>query len=132
MFSREDLPKLEYLTMCIKEGMRCHSPVPAVGRLTTKEMTIDGTTYPPGTSVGVSINLLHTNPTVWKDPHTFDPQRFSKDNITKIQPYSYCPFAAGSRYHFYIGPCDYTNSILFYIPIAFIYLMGIKLPTGLY
>lgn len=93
----EDLPKLEYLTMCIKEGMRCHSPVPGVGRQTTKEMTIDGTTYPPGTPVGVSINLLHTNPAVWKDPHTFDPQRFSKENITNIQPYSYCPFAAGSR-----------------------------------
>lgn len=51
---RSDLPHLEYLSMCIKEGMRLHSPVAIVGRETTKPFDLGDTVVPPGTSVIVS------------------------------------------------------------------------------
>ena len=54
---RSDLSKLEYLTMCIKEGMRLHCPVAIVARKTTKELDIGDKILPEGTVVQVSQNF---------------------------------------------------------------------------
>ena len=46
---RDDLPKLSYLSQCVKESMRIHPPVPNVGRQITKPLTFpDGRTVPEG------------------------------------------------------------------------------------
>ena len=37
-----DLAKLPYLTRCIKESLRLHSPVPATVRLLEEDLEIDG------------------------------------------------------------------------------------------
>lgn len=52
---RSDLRKFEYLTMCIKESMRLHCPVPFIGRVTTKEINLSGDIIPPGTQVLVNL-----------------------------------------------------------------------------
>lgn len=95
----EDLSKFEYLTMCIKEGMRLHSPVPFIQRRSTKEVEIDGYRFPPGTNFSISLSSVHINPTVWKEPDKYDPERFSKENImnNKGYTYSFVPFSAGPR-----------------------------------
>lgn len=95
----EDLAKFEYLTMCIKEGMRLHSPVPFIQRQSTKELEIEGHRFPPGTYFSISLSSVHINPTVWKDPMKYDPERFSKENImnNKGYTYSFVPFSAGPR-----------------------------------
>lgn len=96
---RENLSKFEYLTMCIKEGMRLHSPVPFIQRYSTKETVIDGHKFPPGTYFSISLSSVHINPTVWKEPLKYDPERFSKDSImnNKGYTYSFVPFSAGPR-----------------------------------
>lgn len=95
----ENLSKFEYLTMCIKEGMRLHSPVPFIQRYSTKETVIDGHKFPPGTYFSISLSSVHINPTVWKEPLKYDPGRFSKDSImnNKGYTYSFVPFSAGPR-----------------------------------
>ena len=94
----EHLPKLEYLTMCIKESLRLHPPVHFTSRELTKPMTIDGTVIPPGTVIDSSIYLIHHNPVVWgKDHMTYNPDRFLPDNITKMDPFAFIPFSAGPR-----------------------------------
>ncbi|XP_076097048.1 leukotriene-B4 omega-hydroxylase 3-like [Mytilus galloprovincialis] len=93
----EDLGKFEFLTQCIKEGMRLHSPVPLISRQSTKEFTLEGITFPPGTFFGINIYGLHHNPAVWTDPTKFDPDRFSKDNATKMDSFAFTPFSAGPR-----------------------------------
>lgn len=46
---REDLTKIPYTTMCIKESLRLYPPVPGMSRKTTKPMTFfDGRTLPEG------------------------------------------------------------------------------------
>ncbi|KAJ8299716.1 hypothetical protein KUTeg_023776 [Tegillarca granosa] len=102
--TRDDLNKMDFLTMCIKEGIRRWAPVPSLERISTEEITIDNITYPPGTSFGVSLEFLHNNPDIWNDPKKFDPQRFSKDNICDIKPFSFCPFSAGPRYTISLDP----------------------------
>ena len=43
---REDVSKMEYLTMCIKEGMRDHCPVPFIQREFTHDFEINGHKFP--------------------------------------------------------------------------------------
>jgi hypothetical protein len=69
---RDDIPKLKYMTMCIKESMRLHCPVPFIERELTKEMTIDGVTLPKGSVIDIQIYNLHHNPTVWEEPMVWE------------------------------------------------------------
>ncbi|KAK7478152.1 hypothetical protein BaRGS_00030599 [Batillaria attramentaria] len=92
-----DLPKLEYLTQVIKEGMRLHCPVPFIQRQLTQPTTIEGVTLPVGTYCTIHLLNLHHNPLVWPDPWTFDPDRFHPDNMKDKDTYAFVPFSAGPR-----------------------------------
>ncbi|XP_063153959.1 cytochrome P450 4A4-like isoform X2 [Candoia aspera] len=94
----DDLGKMTYTTMCIKESFRIYSPVPSVSRKLSKPITFfDGRTLPEGIVVTVDIYSLHKNPRVWQDPFEFDPMRFSAENSSKRHSHAFIPFAAGSR-----------------------------------
>lgn len=94
----EDLSKLTFLTQCIKEGMRLHCPVPFVARNNTVPLNIEGHTIPPGTFVVANIWCLHHNPAVWGPDHMqYKPERFSKDNLAKLDSFAFLPFSAGPR-----------------------------------
>ncbi|KAH3871925.1 cytochrome P450 4F1-like isoform X2 [Dreissena polymorpha] len=93
-----DLPHLEYLTMCIKEGMRMYCPVAIVARVTTKDLKMADITVPPGINVMINIWMLHHNEEVWGPDHwEFKPERFSKENCAKMDPYQFVPFSGGPR-----------------------------------
>ncbi|XP_022104399.1 cytochrome P450 4F22-like [Acanthaster planci] len=94
----DDLNNMPYLTKCLKESLRVHSPVPNVIRTLTRPVTFpDGRKLPKGTFVCVTIGGLHNNPHVWDDPETFDPERFSPERAKNIPPFAYVPFSAGPR-----------------------------------
>ncbi|XP_011425793.3 nacrein-like protein isoform X1 [Magallana gigas] len=94
----KDLGKLDYLTECIKEGMRVHSPVPGVSRVNTQPIKVDDVTIPPGTIILINFYALHHNPTVWGQDHMeFKPERFNRDNSEKRDSFAFCPFSAGPR-----------------------------------
>nr|AFP66954.1 cytochrome P450 [Perinereis nuntia] len=94
----EDLSKLKYLTMCIKEALRLHTPVPFIEREHTKDLEIDGKVLPPGSIVDVQIYNLHHNPVVWgEDNMEYKPSRFAPENVEKRDPYAFLPFSAGPR-----------------------------------
>ena len=58
-----------YMTQCIKEAMRLHSPVPFIRRESTKAFTIDGIELPAGCAFDVGAWYIHHNPTVWGEDH---------------------------------------------------------------
>ncbi|XP_061488881.1 cytochrome P450 4B1-like [Rhineura floridana] len=94
----DDLSKMTYCTLCIKESLRLYPPVPGVSRELSKPITFfDGRTLPEGSWVAVSIYLIHRNPIIWKNPEVFDPQRFSPENISGQNSHAFLPFAAGPR-----------------------------------
>ena len=90
---------LPYFTQCIKEALRLHSPVPAVIRRLTKPLEIEGVELLPDTAVYISFYAMHHNPLVWGEDHMeYKPDRFLQENISKMDSYAFCPFAAGPRY----------------------------------
>ncbi|KAM9309980.1 cytochrome P450 4B1-like [Pholidichthys leucotaenia] len=94
----EDLSKIPYTTMCIKESIRLYPPVPGMARVTTKPITFpDGRTLPPGSRIGTSVYGVHRNKTVWERPDVFDPLRFLPENVAKRSPHAFVPFSAGPR-----------------------------------
>ncbi|XP_075176639.1 cytochrome P450 4A4-like [Anomaloglossus baeobatrachus] len=97
-FEWEDLGKLPYTTMCIKESMRLFPPVPEVVRELKEPITFfDGQSLPKGTIVLISIYIINRCPSIWEDPEVFDPLRFSPENSSSRHSHAFLPFSAGPR-----------------------------------
>ncbi|XP_016006835.2 cytochrome P450 4B1 isoform X2 [Rousettus aegyptiacus] len=97
-FQWEDLGKMTYLTMCVKEAFRLYPPVPQVYRQLSQPVSfIDGRSLPAGSLISLNIYALHRNSSVWPNPEVFDPMRFSRDDVSHRHPYAYMPFSAGPR-----------------------------------
>ncbi|XP_033008095.1 cytochrome P450 4B1-like isoform X3 [Lacerta agilis] len=94
----DDLGKMTYSTMCIKESLRLYPPIPLIARELTSPVTFaDGRTVPKGFRTALDVYGLHRNPEVWDNPEEFDPLRFSTENSKHRHPYAFLPFAAGPR-----------------------------------
>nr|DBA17900.1 TPA: hypothetical protein GDO54_016211 [Pyxicephalus adspersus] len=94
----EDLGKIPYTTMCIKESLRLYPPVPGVARKLSKPITFcDGRSLPKGSLIILSIYCVNRSTGFWENPEVFDPLRFSPDNSIDRHPHAFLPFSAGSR-----------------------------------
>ncbi|XP_063456851.1 cytochrome P450 4F11 isoform X2 [Pan paniscus] len=94
----DDLAQLPFLTMCIKESLRLHPPVPVISRCCTQDIVLpDGRVIPKGIVCLINIIGIHYNPTVWPDPEVYDPFRFDQENIKERSPLAFIPFSAGPR-----------------------------------
>uniref|UniRef100_A0A8C7A121 Cytochrome P450 4B1-like n=1 Tax=Nothoprocta perdicaria TaxID=30464 RepID=A0A8C7A121_NOTPE len=89
---REDLGKMTFCTMCIKESLRLFPPVPIVSRYLSKPVTFsDGRSLPEGL-FALSIRLVHLI-----FPQMFDPMRFAPQNAAQRHSHAFLPFSAGPR-----------------------------------
>ncbi|XP_067687365.1 cytochrome P450 4B1-like [Haliotis asinina] len=93
----DDLAKLTYLPIFIRECMRMFPPVPVVSRQLSQPLVINGVEVPKGVEVDINIYQLHRNPNVWPNPLEFDTGRFSLDTAADRDPYCFVPFSAGPR-----------------------------------
>ncbi|XP_008114559.1 cytochrome P450 4A6 [Anolis carolinensis] len=94
----DDLGKMPYTTMCIKECLRLYPPVPVVSRQLSKPITFcDGRILPEDAVISISIYNIHRNPSIWEDPEVFDPTRFSPERSSHRHSHAFVPFAAGPR-----------------------------------
>uniref|UniRef100_A0A8C2SQN8 Cholesterol 24-hydroxylase n=1 Tax=Coturnix japonica TaxID=93934 RepID=A0A8C2SQN8_COTJA len=91
----EDLGKLKYLSQVLKESMRLYPPVPGTVRWTGKETVIEGVRIPANTTLIFSTYIMGRMERYFKDPLSFNPDRFSKDAPKPY--YSYFPFSLGPR-----------------------------------
>nr|XP_042123941.1 cytochrome P450 3A19-like [Peromyscus maniculatus bairdii] len=93
----EALVEMEYLDMVVNETMRLYPVIGRINRLSKEDAEINGVFIPKGTVVVIPIFVLHQNPKYWPDPEEFHPERFSKENKDRINPYTYMPFGYGPR-----------------------------------
>ncbi|NXH30963.1 CP46A hydroxylase, partial [Myiagra hebetior] len=91
----EDLGKLTYLSQVLKESLRLYPPVSGTLRRLEKEQVINGIRIPANTTVFLNTYIMGRMEKFFKDPLTFDPDRFSKDAPKPY--YCYFPFSLGPR-----------------------------------
>ena len=96
--SFENLSKLEYTTMAIKESMRLYPPVWGITRDAAKEDVIGGYRIKKGDSIAMSPYAVHRLEKYWENPLKFDPERFSPERMKNIHRYAWFPFGGGQRF----------------------------------
>lgn len=89
---------LHALDLVLKESMRLIPPVPAMGRQALVDTELCGQFVPAGTPALVAPLPVHHDPSLWPDPHAFDPERFAEDRREdKAHRFAYLPFGGGAH-----------------------------------
>jgi cholesterol 24(S)-hydroxylase len=91
------ISEFHFLLNCFKEAIRMYPPAGGTGRVIEETKTINGITIQAGTPCFVAGIQLNYNPRYWKDPHVFNPDRWSKEE-EKLRPKcSFFTFSQGPR-----------------------------------
>ncbi|KAL3751808.1 hypothetical protein ACJRO7_012615 [Eucalyptus globulus] len=95
----DDLPRLKYLKLVLKEVMRLHPPaVLLLPRETVGHFNLFGYDVDPKTRVHVNVWAIGRDPSMWKDPEEFVPERFENSPIDYSgNHFELLPFGAGRR-----------------------------------
>jgi cytochrome P450 len=93
---RERLDDPASVEAVLHESMRLFPPAWAIGRRAVEDHIADGVTIPAGSVVIVSPWLLHHDARWWRDPVSFDPDRWVGEEPVADRR-AYIPFGAGSR-----------------------------------
>lgn len=93
----EDIPKLTSLNRVIREALRLFPPAWLFARQAFEDTEVAGERFTKGQVVLVLPYITHRLPTLWNEPDTFDPERFSTESSTDaaVWKYAYLPFGAG-------------------------------------
>jgi cytochrome P450 len=93
----DDLPRLPYTDMVIKEAMRLYPPAWLVSREPTEDVVVGGYPVKKAETVLMSPYILHHDPRWWDEPERFIPERFSPENEARLHKHAYIPFGSGPR-----------------------------------
>jgi hypothetical protein len=89
--------KCVYLNAVIKETLRLYAPLPTYEpRSMGANSVIEGYSIPAGTVVGMSPYTLHRNAEVFKDPLTFNPDRWLGGEAAEMNRWFWA-FSSGGR-----------------------------------
>jgi cytochrome P450 len=84
----------DYLTATIQETLRLRPVIVLVVRKLTEAVELGGYELPAGVRVTPSIHLIHRDPQIYPDPHSFQPERFLAN---PPGTYTWIPFGGGVR-----------------------------------
>lgn len=94
----EDIPNLPYLQAVIKETFRKDGPVPFINRKAESDIEFSGFTVPKNTPILINLWAIGTDPSLWQNPGSFEPERFLGTEIdVKGRDFELIPFGAGRR-----------------------------------
>ncbi|MFD1094227.1 cytochrome P450 [Salegentibacter chungangensis] len=83
-----------YTRQVIEEAMRLYPPAYFIDRNNIEEDEYNAMHFPPKSDLLFSIFEIHRHKDYWKDPETFDPDRFKEPGSHSSH---YFPFGAGPR-----------------------------------
>ncbi|HMH15632.1 MAG TPA: cytochrome P450 [Edaphobacter sp.] len=92
-----DYPNLRYTEQVFAESMRLYPPAWAMGRMSTKPVTLGPYRIPPGAHFFFSQYMMSRTPEYYPNPLRFDPDRFTPENKATRPKFTYFPFGGGSR-----------------------------------
>ncbi|WP_030408330.1 cytochrome P450 [Streptomyces albus] len=92
----DHLPRLTFTRALVQETLRLYSPAWLVTRQATDAVRLGDFTLPAGTDVIWSPYTLHRDPSLYRDPLRFDPDRWLPDRPQPPKT-AFIPFGAGKR-----------------------------------
>ncbi|HEY4008801.1 MAG TPA: cytochrome P450, partial [Acidobacteriaceae bacterium] len=95
--SHADVPKFEFTTQVIQEGLRLYPPFWMIDRMAIADDRVGDTVIPRGSTVIVYVYGAHHAPRYWERPEEFDAERFVKGSEKQRTPFTYLPFGGGPR-----------------------------------
>ncbi|XP_059653671.1 cytochrome P450 98A2-like [Cornus florida] len=99
VLTESDFPSLPYLRSVVKESLRLHPPTPLMlPHRANANVKVGGYDIPKGSIVLVNVWAVARDPTVWKNPLEFRPERFFEEDVDmKGSDFRLLPFGAGRR-----------------------------------
>mmetsp|Transcript_7557 Transcript_7557/g.8596 ORF Transcript_7557/g.8596 Transcript_7557/m.8596 type:complete len:293 (+) Transcript_7557:712-1590(+) len=124
-FDHSKLDEMEYLTIFLKEVLRCHPPaVRSLGYKAMRSFKLRDILIPKGELIAFNILACHFSKDQWKEPLEFKPERFDPSseyfttpNGKTRHPLSYIPFTFGPR------TCPGRSLAMLEIKVAVIYFL---------
>jgi cytochrome P450 len=95
--SLEDLPRLVYTGMVLREALRLYPPAWIIGREAVTDYRLGGTEVPAGSTLLMSSYAMHRDRRFWKEPDLFSPERWAEDQASSRPKFAFFPFGAGTR-----------------------------------
>lgn len=95
-----DIPNLPYLQSIVKEVLRLHPPGPLLSwaRLAIHDVHVGKFFVPAGTTAMVNMWAITHDPSIWKDPWAFMPERYVEEEISIMgSDLRLAPFGSGRR-----------------------------------
>jgi cytochrome P450 len=92
-----DYSQLKYTEQVFAEAMRLYPPAWAMGRMSTRDVTLGPYTIPAGAHFFFSQYVLHRSDEYFPDPLRFDPTRHTPEAKAARPRFAYFPFGGGSR-----------------------------------
>jgi cytochrome P450 len=95
----EDLSRLRYTEMVLKETLRLYPAVWGIGRRAIAECELGGYRLPAGSNVFILQWRTQRDARFFPDPERFEPERWREDPVRsgKIPRFAYFPFGGGPR-----------------------------------
>jgi len=96
----EDMMALRFTTRVINESMRLYPQPPVLIRRALEDDQFDEYVVEKGSDIFISVWNLHRSPDLWKEPETFNPDRFPIDEPIPNEVttgFAYLPFGGGRR-----------------------------------
>ena len=90
---------LHYTKATIAEVARIRTLGPlGFPHYTSEDICVDGFPIAKGTVIIGLLWAIHMDPTVWKNPEEFRPERFLNDDGTFYKPEAFIPFKTGKTH----------------------------------
>jgi cytochrome P450 len=95
----DDLPRLRYTEIVLKEAMRLYPAVWGIGRKAIADCELGGYRVPAGSNLFILQWRTQRDARFFPDPERFDPERWRDDPVRsgKIPRFAYFPFGGGPR-----------------------------------
>ncbi|CAN7023418.1 unnamed protein product [Brassica oleracea var. botrytis] len=97
--AEEEIDKLQYLKLVVKETLRLHPPAPLLlPRETMSHIKIQGYDIQPKILLLINAWSIGRDPKYWKDPEEFTPERFIDSPVDyRGKSFEFLPFGSGRR-----------------------------------